>query len=284
MTQLVFIENGRPVTDSLMVAESFGKEHRHVMRDIRELGCSEEFRESNFGQSAYTNAQGRNSPRFLMTEQGFTLLAMGYTGHAAMAFKERYIAEFERMRQQLTQTALVVVPSYAIDNPIERAERWIAEERERQALQLETQRQATMLLALEPKLSYYDAILRSEDTVTITQIAQDYGLSARSLNTILKEEGVQRKVKRQWVVRSNYLNRGLTKSQTITIRKATGGEKVVMNTEWTQAGRLLIHELLEKRGIRAHQDQYGSSQAPKAIEPFKTSSVITLTLNHTHSG
>ena len=105
MTQLVFIENNKPVTDSLTVAESFDKAHDKVLRDIRELGCSEEFRLANFGESTYINAQRRRMPRVVMTEQGFTMLAMGYTGPKAMEFKERYISEFHRMRETLTQTA-----------------------------------------------------------------------------------------------------------------------------------------------------------------------------------
>jgi Rha family phage regulatory protein len=107
VNQLVFIENGRPVTDSLTVAEAFGKGHDKVLRDIRELGCSEEFRLANFGESYYVNHQGRKMPRYIMTEQGFTLLVMGYTGQRAMEFKEKYIAEFHQMRERL-QTANVV--------------------------------------------------------------------------------------------------------------------------------------------------------------------------------
>lgn len=101
MNQLVFIDNGKPVTDTLTVAEAFGKEHRRVMQDIRELACSDEFRVHHFVQSDYINGQGRRTPKYLMTEQGFTLLVMGYTGPRAMDFKERYIAAFEVMRQEL---------------------------------------------------------------------------------------------------------------------------------------------------------------------------------------
>lgn len=100
MTQLVFISDGRPVTDSLTIAIAFEKEHARVMRDIRDLACSQEFRLGNFAESSYTNDQGRSMPKILMTEAGFTLLAMGYTGPKAMEFKERYIAEFERMKSQ----------------------------------------------------------------------------------------------------------------------------------------------------------------------------------------
>lgn len=99
--KLVFIEKNRPVTDSLTVAETFGKNHSRVMRDIRDLGCSEEFRVGNFAESVYLNQQGREMPKVIMTEKGFTLLAMGYTGPVAMEFKEKYLNEFDRMRDTL---------------------------------------------------------------------------------------------------------------------------------------------------------------------------------------
>lgn len=86
---------------SLDVAETFGKDHRHVLRDIRELGCSGEFRLSNFGQSSYINVQGKEQPMVLMTRDGFTLLAMGYTGELAMKFKEAYIKQFNAMEAAL---------------------------------------------------------------------------------------------------------------------------------------------------------------------------------------
>lgn len=106
LTQLVFMENGRPVTDSLNVAEVFGKLHKDVMRDIRTLECSADFRERNFAPSTYTGEQGREHPKFIMTEQGFIILAMGYNGAKAMEFKEKYIAEFERMKSQKHPVAL----------------------------------------------------------------------------------------------------------------------------------------------------------------------------------
>ncbi|WP_103110539.1 Rha family transcriptional regulator [Brevibacillus reuszeri] len=101
MNKLVFIENGRPVTDSLTVAEVFDKEHKRVLQDIRELGCSEEFGRHNFVPISYKDSMNRDKPKYLLTEQGFTLLVMGYTGHQAMEFKEKYISEFHRIREEL---------------------------------------------------------------------------------------------------------------------------------------------------------------------------------------
>lgn len=90
-----------PVVASLDVAETFGKEHRRVLQDIRDIGCSEEFRLHNFVQSSYENAQGHKQPMFIMTRDGFTLLAMGYTGELAMKFKEAYIRQFNAMESAL---------------------------------------------------------------------------------------------------------------------------------------------------------------------------------------
>jgi phage regulator Rha-like protein len=71
------------------------------MQDIRELGCSEEFRQRNFVQSSYLNSQNKEMPMYHMNKKGFTLLAMGYTGKEAMKFKEAYIDQFEKMEDEL---------------------------------------------------------------------------------------------------------------------------------------------------------------------------------------
>lgn len=91
----------RAICTSLDVAETFGKGHNHVLRDIQELGCSDEFRLSNFGPSSYINTQNKKQPMFLMTRDGFTLLVMGYTGELAMKFKEAYIKQFNAMEAAL---------------------------------------------------------------------------------------------------------------------------------------------------------------------------------------
>lgn len=91
----------RTVVTSLDVAETFGKDHRHVLRDIRELGCSEEFNQSNFGQISYTDSMKREQKAVAMTRDGFTILVMGYTGELAMKFKEAYIKQFNAMEAAL---------------------------------------------------------------------------------------------------------------------------------------------------------------------------------------
>ena len=85
--------------NSLMVAKVFGKDHNKVLRDIRELDCSEEFSLSFFGQSTYTDERGKRQPCINMTRDGFTFLVMGYRGKKAAQFKEAYIRRFNQMEK-----------------------------------------------------------------------------------------------------------------------------------------------------------------------------------------
>lgn len=191
MTDLVFVHNKRAVTDSLTVAEAFCKNHADVLRDVRNLGCSEEFRLSNFAESYYVNHQGRKMPRIILSEQGFTLLAMGYTGPKAMEFKERYIAEFGRMRQALQEqskprelTRLELI-ELARDSELARIEA------EKKNAELEYQ-----LRLQEPKVIFADAITTSPNSILIRELA-----------VILKQNGIEIGEKRlfEWLRNNGYL-------------------------------------------------------------------------------
>nr|WP_305040242.1 phage antirepressor [Enterococcus faecium] len=100
----------------------------------------------------------------------------------------------------------------------------------------------------EPKISYLDSILSSTDSVTISQIAADYGMSPQQMNKLLHKLGIQKKVGNQWLLCKKHMRQGYTKSHTTEIPKSDGGTKVVMNNKWTQKGRLFIYESLKKEG------------------------------------
>lgn len=106
----------------------------------------------------------------------------------------------------------------------------------------------------EPKIIYLDTILSSTDTVATSKIAADYGMSAIALNKLLNELGVQHKVSGQWILYRKHMNQGYTKSHTSEIPKADGGTKVVMNTKWTQKGRVFIYNLLIAEGYYPQMD------------------------------
>ncbi|HDQ6655684.1 TPA: Rha family transcriptional regulator [Escherichia coli O22:H16] len=99
----ITIANGRAVTSSLAVAEYFRKPHKDVLAKISRLDCSAEFTERNFSPSEYTDSTGRKLPMYQITKNGFVFLVMGFTGKKAAAFKEAYIAEFDRMEKELRQ-------------------------------------------------------------------------------------------------------------------------------------------------------------------------------------
>lgn len=89
------------VVTSLDIAETFGKRHADVLRDIKALECSKEFTQRNFALTSYKDASGKSNKKYLLTKDGFTLLVMGYTGEKAMKFKEGYIRQFNAMEKAL---------------------------------------------------------------------------------------------------------------------------------------------------------------------------------------
>lgn len=106
----VILRNGEPVTTSLEIAQRFGKRHDHVLRDILKISRPKvgerdsdlsQFLEAHISESSYQDIRGKSYPVYYLTKDGFTLLAMGYTGEQAMLFKIAYINEFNRMKAEL---------------------------------------------------------------------------------------------------------------------------------------------------------------------------------------
>jgi anti-repressor protein len=97
--------------------------------------------------------------------------------------------------------------------------------------------------------NYLDIIMRSRALLTVSQIAQDYGMRAKALNKKLAEMGIQHSVNGQWILYQRYKERGYVSSRCIDITRANGRPDVVMHTEWTQAGRKFLYEELKKQGI-----------------------------------
>lgn len=132
----------------------------------------------------------------------------------------------------------------------------LKEEREKcKELEAENETQRQVIADFKPIKQYVDEILASTGTMAITQIAADYGMSAVRLNNILHENGVQHRVNGQWILYRKHMGKGYTKSDTIPIVHSDGTSDTKMFTKWTQKGRLLIHEILTKRGIKAVMDR-----------------------------
>lgn len=238
--------------DSREVAEMVDKQHKDLLRDIRTyigyLGESKIAPSDFFIESTYVNSQNKEQPCYLLTKQGCEMVANKLTGKKGVVFTARYVQRFNELEK--AQPGY----SYMIEDPIKRAEAWIAEQKEKQQLLETTEVQSQIIAEYEPKVSYLDKILSSTDTVTITQIAADYGMSAVAMNKLLNELGVQHKVGGQWILYKKHMRQGYTKSHTSEIQKADGGVKVVMNTKWTQKGRLFLYNLLLENGYFPQMD------------------------------
>lgn len=111
--------------------------------------------------------------------------------------------------------------------------------------------QEQQIAEFQPVRDYVDEILSSTSTLTTTQVAADYDLSARALNKILHEAKLQRNVNGQWILYKDEMGKGYTKSETFTFTRTDGRLDSKIQTKWTQKGRLRIHEILTARGIRA---------------------------------
>lgn len=98
---LVSASGDRLTTDSRIVAKKFKKNHRDVLRAYDNLKCSAEFSQRNFAPAEFIDAQGKYRRSVEMTKDGFTMLAMGFTGTGAMAFKEAYISAFNAMADHI---------------------------------------------------------------------------------------------------------------------------------------------------------------------------------------
>lgn len=144
-----------------------------------------------------------------------------------------------------------------LDNPdllIQVATRLKEEQDKRLELEQEKILLESTIAEYEPKINYLDLILSSEDTVTVSQIAQDYGMTPNKLNKLLNQFKVQYKVNKQWILTKKYKGQGFVKSKTFDVPKKDGGTKVVMDTRWTQKGRVMLYDLLKSEGYLPEMD------------------------------
>lgn len=250
----VFNFNQVDVVDSREVAKLVEKRHNDLLRDIRgyieimEKSGERKIAHSDFFiKSSYKSEQNKEMPCYLLTKKGCDMVANKMTGEKGVLFTAAYVTAFERMREQ---TALTLPKDYPS------ALRALADsEEKRLALIAENEVQRQAIADFQPIKQYVDTILSSNGTMATSQIAADYDMSARSLNKILHEEGIQRYVNGQWILYKEYMGKGYTKSITIPITRSDGRPDTKLHTHWTQKGRLLIHEILTARGIQAVMDR-----------------------------
>lgn len=159
MTDIILsTQNGEPVASSRQIAESFGKEHKDVLRAIENIKAQNCALTSMFFETTYTAGTGKAYPMYLMNRDGFTLLAMGFTGKAALEWKLRYIQAFNAMEKQLAQrpqlsrAELMAQALIAAHDELEHKDRQIAE--------------------LTPKGIFADAVNASKKSILVGELAK----------------------------------------------------------------------------------------------------------------
>lgn len=195
-----------------------------------------------------TDSMGREQEMLFIQEGDIYRLAAKSELPGADAF-ERWI--FDEVLPSIRKTG-----GYNIPKDYPSALRALADaEEKRIALEAENEAQRQVIADFQPMKQYLDKILSSDGVMATSQIAADYDISARRLNVILHEAGIQRNVNGQWILYQKHMGKGYTKSETIPIIHSDGRPGTKMFTKWTQKGRLMIHEILAARGIQAVMDR-----------------------------
>nr|DAE82953.1 MAG TPA: hypothetical protein [Caudoviricetes sp.] len=238
--KLVEIQNNQVVVSSRQIAEHFEKRHADVLASIEKLKTENSVLINMFCEHSYkVDGNNKTYPEYLMNRDGFSLLVMGFTGKKALEWKIKYINAFNEMEKKL-------LPSYAIEDPIKRAEKWIEEYKERQNLLNENKQLNEALKEAQPKADYTDLVLQSNRVISITVIAKDYDMSARKMNELLKKHSIQYYVDGTWVLYAKHQGNGYTKTVTVPYND---GKNSAVHMKWTQKGRLFLYHELKNIGV-----------------------------------
>lgn len=235
---------------SLEIAEVTGKQHAHVMRDIRNI-IEQGVNQSNFGLVKYKDKKGEKRDMYSLTQKGCLILASGYDA----LLRERIINRLEVLEKsnapQLPATYLDALKALVVSE--EERQRLIEDNtKKQQAIELKDAQIIELDTAvnnMKPKVSYVDNILQCKETINVTQIAQDYGMSAKAFNILLRNLKIQHKVGQVWIVYGKYLANGYVQSETFTYDKSNGTQGVRTFTKWSQRGRLFLYNTLKAHNI-----------------------------------
>ena len=238
--------------DSREVAEMVGKQHNELLKDIRryaeQLGEGKIPQSDFFTESTYVNSQNKKMPCYQVTKKGCEFIAHKLTGVKGTEFTAKYINRFHEMEDAIKSH--IPTGNELIALAVVEAQKLLAQkEEEIKQLEDSVQQMDKVITELTPKADYADRILSSNDCMTVTQIAQDYGLSAVSFNRILSRAGIQRKVGEQWILYAEYQGKGYVQNKTYDYEKSNGTTGTKLSTVWTQKGRLFLYNRLKEIGV-----------------------------------
>ena len=254
MNDLIQFGESKQTMSSLEIAKLTGKPHNDVMKAIRKMEPAWEkvhegkfslmFRETEIG-----NGATRKDPYSELTKTECLYVATTFNDEARAKLVLRWEELEKKARAQMLQ-----LPDFT--NPAEAARACASEYEQKTQLAIENKKleEENIQLALENQelkndRNYLDLIMRSKALLTISQIAQDYGMSGKALNKQLAQMGIQYSINGQWILYARYKDCGYVSSRSIDITRSDGRPDVVLHTEWTQTGRKFLYEELKKEGI-----------------------------------
>ena len=251
---LIQFGESKQTMSSLEIAKLTGKPHNDVMKAIRAMEPSwEKVSQGKFSLSSrkveQPNGGIREYPCYELTKTECLYVATKFNDEA----RAKLVIRWEELEKQ-SRTSMIALPNF--EDPAEAAMAWAKEYKEKKVLAIENKRledENVMLAAENQELkhdkNYLDLIMRSKALLTISQIAQDYGMSGKALNKKLADMGIQYSINGQWILYAKYKDCGYVSSRSIDITRADGRPDVVLHTEWTQTGRKFLYEELKKEGI-----------------------------------
>lgn len=236
-------QDGEVLVDSREVAEHFGKAHKHVLETINCITAENSALTKMFIKSNYKSGTGKNYPMYLMNRDGFTLLAMGFTGKKAMEWKLKYINAFNQMEEQLNS------PELQIARALVEAKKLLESKEEEIILLNENIQDQASLLALA---------MGNSDRYIVRDIAKFYDMSAIKFNQLLNELKIQKKVDGRWILTKQYENNPYLVTTTKRYRDEEGNvtEEVQFNA-WTNEGLKFLYSTLKENGYYPNVEQGG---------------------------
>ena len=254
MGELIQFGESQQTMSSLEIAKLTGKPHNDVMKAIRamepgwEKVCQGKFSLTS-RKVAQPNGGERDVPCYELTKTECLYVATKFNDEA----RAKLVIRWEELEKK-ARANMLQLPDFT--NPAEAARAWAQEYEQKTTLMIENKRleEENIQLAVENQelkndKNYLDLIMRSKALLTVSQIAQDYGMSGKALNKKLADMGIQYSINGQWILYARYKDCGYVSSRSIDITRSDGRPDVVLHTEWTQAGRRFLYEELKKRGI-----------------------------------
>ena len=250
MNDVIEIVDMKQTMSSLEIAKLTGKPHNDVLKAIRAMEPAwVKVNGGKFSRVEYKDAKGEMRPCFELTKTECLYVATKFNDEA----RAKLVLRWEELERK-ERANMITLPDFT--DPAEAAIAWAKQYNDKKVLMLENKQleEENIQLVLENQelkndKNYLDLIMRSKALLTISQIAQDYGMSGKALNKKLSELGIQYSINGQWILYAKYKDCGYVSSRSIDIVRANGMPDVVLHTEWTQAGRKFLYEELKKAGI-----------------------------------